>query len=126
VNSERGEWMNTYETIFIARPSLSDGEVAKLMDKIQGIIGKKGGTVLKAENWGKKKLAYEVKTEKRGTYLLFFLKGNGELIRDLNHLSRVDDALIRFLAVKSFSGENPPGRPLSATVSSVEDIGDEG
>jgi small subunit ribosomal protein S6 len=117
--------MNTYETIFIIRPSLSDEEVAKLMDKIQGMIAKKGGAVLKAENWGKKKLAYEVKTEKRGTYLLFLLKGDGVLIRELEHFSRVDDALIRFLAVKSISDEDPKSRPMTTPAHSVQSKGKE-
>lgn len=116
--------MNTYETIFIIRPSLSDEEITKLMDKIQGMIGKKGGAVLKAENWGKKKLAYEVKTEKRGTYLLFLLKGDGNLIRELEHFTRIDDAVIRFLAVKSLSGEAPKSRPMTASDHSVETKGD--
>ncbi len=110
--------MNTYESIFIVRPSLSDEEVAKLMDRIKDLIGKKGGSVLKAENWGKKKLAYEIRKEKRGTYLLFLLKGDGALIKELEHFSRVDDALIRFLTVKSSalggSGEDQKSRPKAA------------
>ena len=103
--------MNTYESVFIVRPSLSDEEVAKLMDRIKDLIGKKGGSVLKAENWGKKKLAYEIGREKRGTYLLFLLKGDGALVKELEHFSRVDDALIRFLTVKSVSGKARKSRP---------------
>jgi small subunit ribosomal protein S6 len=115
--------MTLYESIFIVRPTLSDEEVAKIGEKIREMIEKRGGSVLKMENWGKKKLAYEVKKEKKGTYLLFYFKGDGKLVAELEHHWLVEDALIKFLTVKapppssaSDRADRPPpsGGPTSA------------
>jgi len=111
--------MTTYETIFIVRPTLSDEEVNKIIEKIRGMIEKKGGKVLSTENWGKKKLAYGVKKEKKGTYLLFRFTGDGKLVAELERQCLIDDALIKFLTVKSTTGADrltqaPSSSPLSA------------
>ena len=92
--------MNTYESIFVTRPSLSEKELGRIHDKIRTIIEKNGGAVLKSEDWGKRKLAYEVGKEKKGAYLLYQLRGDGKLVKDLEKLSAVEDDLIRFLIVR--------------------------
>jgi small subunit ribosomal protein S6 len=92
--------MSTYETIFILRAALSDDEAAKTVDKVKGIIEKLGGSVLKVENWGRRKLAYEVKKEKKGNYILIQFKGEGKLIAELEHNYRVDDNIIKFITTK--------------------------
>ena len=61
--------MNMYESIFILKPSISDEDVQKTIVKMEGIV-KQGAEILATENWGKKKLAYEVAKEKRGVYVL--------------------------------------------------------
>ena len=104
--------MKNYEIVIIVRSSMGDDEVTQLSNKVQQTIEKGGGTVLKNENWGKKKLAYEVAGEKRGTYLLFLVKGDGGFIKDLEHFSRVEDAVIRFLLVKSVVRKGKTGRPV--------------
>ena len=116
--------MTTYESIFIVRPTLSDEEVNKIIEKIRGMLEKKGGKVLSTENWGKKKLAYGVKKEKKGTYLLFRFKGDGKLVAELERQCLIDDALIKFLTVKSNPGADqmtPP--PTSASPVSAESGG---
>lgn len=108
--------MTTYETIFIVRPTLSDEEVNKIIEKIRGMIEKKNGKVLSTENWGKKKLAYAVKKEKKGTYLLFRFKGDGKLVAELERQCLIEDALIKLLTVKSnpvADQTNPPSSPAS-------------
>lgn len=106
--------MNTYESIFIARPSLSDEAISHLMGKIKDMIDQKGGVVLKTENWGKKKLAYQVERERRGTFLLFHLKGDGALVKELEHFSRVEDGLIRLLTVKAVFTEGQKDKAVPA------------
>ena len=107
--------MTVYESIFIVRSTLSDEEVAKMSEKIREMIEKRGGSVLRMENWGKRKLAYEVKREKKGAYLLFCFKGDGKLVAELERHWLVEDALIKFLTVKaspssgaSDGGNRPP------------------
>ena len=92
--------MNTYESIFVIRPSLNEDEIRKTGDKIRSIIEKNGGSVIKVDDWGKRKLSYEVGKEKKGAYLVFSLKGDGKIVKELNRLRSVDDNLIRSLIVK--------------------------
>lgn len=92
--------MSVYETIFIVKTSLSDEEVAALVAKVRGVIEKQGGEILKVENWGKKKLAYEVRKEKKGTYVFYRFRGPGSLVAELERQYRVEDAIIKFLSVK--------------------------
>ncbi len=92
--------MNFYESIFIARPSLLDEDVAKITEKVKGVIEQGGGKVQKIENWGKKKLAYEVQKEKKGTYVFLFFQSDGKVISELDRAYRLDDAIMKFLTVK--------------------------
>jgi len=92
--------MVVYETIFIVKTSVSDDEMAALVAKVRGVIEKHNGEVLKVENWGKKKLAYEVRKEKKGTYVFIRFGGGGSLVSELEHQYRVEDAIIKFLTVK--------------------------
>lgn len=91
--------MNTYESIFILRSTLNDEDVQKTISKLEGII-KQGGDLIATENWGKKRLAYEVMKEKKGIYVLLRFQGKGELISELERNYRFDDNVIKFLTVK--------------------------
>ena len=115
--------MQAYESIFIVRPSLTDEEVAKVMEKMKGVVEKNGGAITKAESWGKKKLAYNVKKEKKGTYVILRFNGDGKVIHDLEHNYGVEDSIIKFLTVRVVKGDTgvlpsttaegtgPEGRP---------------
>lgn len=91
--------MNTYESIFIVKPSISDEDVTKTVTKLEGII-KQGGEYLTTENWGKKKLAYEVNKEKKGLYMLFRFRGKGTLVDELERNYRFDDNVIKFMTIQ--------------------------
>jgi small subunit ribosomal protein S6 len=92
--------MNFYESIFIVKPSLLEEEIAKITEKAKGIIEQSEGKVLIIENWGKKKLAYEVKKEKKGSYVFLFFQSDGKVISELERAYRLDDAIMKFLTVK--------------------------
>ena len=92
--------LSDYECIFIAKSSLSEDEVSGLTEKVRTVVEKNGGQIMKTENWGKKKLAYEVKKEKKGIYLLFRLKGPGALVAELERNLKIQDNILKFLTVK--------------------------
>ena len=92
--------MNAYETIFIVKPSLTDEEIAKVIEKIKGIIQRGAGEVVVLENWGKKKLAYEVRKEKKGTYIIAHFKGSGTTVSELERNYRLDESIIKFITIK--------------------------
>ncbi len=92
--------LNDYECIFIAKSSLSEQEVAGLTEKVKNVVEKSGGQIVKTENWGKKKLAYEVKKEKKGIYVLSHIKGPGPLVAELERNLNIQDGILKFLTVK--------------------------
>ena len=58
-----------YETVYILRPNTANDGVAEINTKVKGIIEGMGGKILKVDNWGKRRLAYEVAKERKGIYL---------------------------------------------------------
>ena len=91
--------MNTYESIFILRSTLNDEDVQKTVNKIEGVV-KQGGELIATENWGKKRLAYEVMKEKKGIYVLLRFRAKGDLVAEIERNYRIDDNVIKFLTVK--------------------------
>ncbi|MDH4162457.1 MAG: 30S ribosomal protein S6 [Nitrospirota bacterium] len=92
--------MQIYESIFIINPNLSDEETNNVIKKMQDVVAKQGGEMTKFEDWGKKKLAYEVKKQKRGHYVFFQFKGTPAAIAELERTFKLTDAVIKFLSVK--------------------------
>lgn len=100
--------MPLYESIVIVRPSLSDEETAKVVEKMKGVLDKSGATVLKCENWGKRKLAYEVKRERKGFFVFFNYQAPGTVVGALERSCRIEDAVIKFLTVRVDQHEQGP------------------
>jgi small subunit ribosomal protein S6 len=92
--------MPRYESIFIVRPSVPDEETTRIIDKAKGLLDRSGATILKLENWGKKKLAYEVKRERKGTYVYLHFQSGGEVINELERTYRLEDSVIKFITVR--------------------------
>jgi small subunit ribosomal protein S6 len=109
--------MQLYESIFIIRPSLSDDDTNKLIEKMKGLIEKTGASLLILENWGKKKLAYEIKRERRGTFVYLHFKAAGNVVSELEHAYRLEDSVLKFLTVRL---EHPPApKPAAAAPTAV-------
>jgi small subunit ribosomal protein S6 len=105
--------MELYESLFIIRPSLSDEDTTALIEKMKGVVTKNGASLVKAENWGRKKLAYEIKRERKGTYVYFYFQGPGTVIGELERSYRLEDSVIKFLTVRL---EQEPAAPKTAAV----------
>ena len=75
--------MNIYENIVILNASLSDEEIETASGKIKDLIANSGGEILKTDVWGRRKLAYEIKKQKKGFYLLLVFKSPSAAIKNL-------------------------------------------
>ena len=91
--------MNKYESVIIINPSVDEEQVKALTTKFTDMINK-DGNVEKADNLGKKKLAYEIKKNKEGFYVVFKFEANPELITELERVYRITDEVIKFIVVK--------------------------
>lgn len=89
--------LRTYEALYIVRPDLQEEEVQAVATTVETLVTSNGGTIVKAEQWGKRKLAYEVQKVTEGYYVLLrFTAPNGVSARLENHF-RLTDTIIRFL-----------------------------
>ena len=89
-----------YEVMYIAQPETADEDVTKLNEAIQQQIEREGGTIVKTEVMGKRKLAYPIKKKTEGHYTLFEIEGSGQEIAELERRFRVNDTVIRFVTVR--------------------------
>ena len=89
-----------YEILFIADPNLGEPEVDSLASTVQGYVEKEGGKVEKVEKWGKKRLAYSVKRQRDGSYVLLVVEGKPTLIHEVERRLRVTDGILKFITVR--------------------------
>ncbi|MEW6214156.1 MAG: 30S ribosomal protein S6 [Nitrospirota bacterium] len=92
--------MNIYENIVILNATLTDEEIETAIVKIKDIITNHGGEILKVNIWGKKKLAYEIKKQKKGVYVLLCYKTPPSTIKKLEEFYRVFDTVIKYMIIK--------------------------
>jgi len=92
--------MKVYESVCIISPSQTDEEINKLTEKITETIARAGASVLNIVNEGKKKLAYDIKHERRGTYVIVQFEGKGNAVNELERFHRMEDAIMKFLTVE--------------------------
>lgn len=91
--------MNKYESVIIVNPNLDEAAVKALEDKFTGLINE-NGKVESVENMGKKRLAYEIKKNAEGIYILFNFEAKPDSIAELERVYRITDAVIKFIVVR--------------------------
>lgn len=90
----------TYEILFIADPNLGEAEVDALAEQVKGFVEKEGGRIDNVEKWGKKRLAYTVRKQREGYYVLLLAVAEGALVREVERRMRVTDGIIKFITVR--------------------------
>ncbi len=91
--------MNKYESVVIINPNVDEEGIKSLVQKFETLINT-DGKVEKAEELGKRKLAYEVKKNKEGYYVIFHFEANTSLIAELERNYRITDEVIKFMTIK--------------------------
>ena len=89
-----------YELVYIVSPDASEQAVADLHTQVEQIVQRFNGTLDKTENWGRRKLAYEIGHAREGTYVVETITGSGELMKEIDRRLRVIDQVIRHLIVR--------------------------
>jgi len=100
--------MRTYETLVILTPELAGEELTAMIEKLQGVLESQGVEVLKVDNWGTRKLAYLIRKQARGTYVLMIYQAEGEVIAEFERRLRIDDAVLKFQTVYLEDGYQEP------------------
>jgi small subunit ribosomal protein S6 len=89
-----------YELVYVVSPDATDDQVADLHTQVEAIVQRMSGQIEKTDNWGRRKLAYEIGRHKEGTYVLEVINGDGELMKEIDRRLKVTDLVIRHLTVR--------------------------
>jgi small subunit ribosomal protein S6 len=92
--------MNKYESLFVVAPSLPEEEVKATIEKVKGVILNGGGVIDNVDEWGKRRLAYEINKVNEGYYVLAHFSAAAELPKELDRILRISDNVIRHIIVK--------------------------
>ncbi len=91
--------MNKYESVIIINPSVDEEGIKSLVQKFTDLINT-DGKLEKADELGRKKLAYEIQKNTEGFYVVFYFEANPSLISELERIYRITDEIIKFMTVK--------------------------
>jgi small subunit ribosomal protein S6 len=125
-----GTHMRRYETIFIVRPNIAENEIDAVISRTSSIIEDDGGTIIKVDKWGLKKLAYLIKKENQGYYVYLDYAGIPASVSEIERLFRIDDKILKYLTVKLADSCDPEAAKeelanAESARASVEDEGKE-
>jgi small subunit ribosomal protein S6 len=89
-----------YELVYILPPDTTDQQATDVHGQIEAVVSRMNGQIEKMENWGRRKLAYEIGHNKEGVYVLEVINGSGDLMKELDRRLRVMDQVVRHLVVR--------------------------
>jgi small subunit ribosomal protein S6 len=89
-----------YELVYILPPDTTEQQVTELHQQIEAVVSRMNGQFDKTENWGRRRLAYEIGHHKEGVYVLEVINGSGELMKELDRRLKVMDQVLRHMVVR--------------------------
>ena len=89
-----------YELVYILPPDSTEQQVAEVHEQIGAVVSRLNGQIERTDNWGRRKLAYEIAHQKEGVYVLDVINGTGELMKELDRRLKVMDQVIRHMVVR--------------------------
>jgi small subunit ribosomal protein S6 len=89
-----------YELVYILPPDTTEQQATELHDQLAAVVTRLHGVVERTENWGRKRLAYDIGHNKEGVYVLEVINGSGELMKELDRRLKVLDQVVRHLIVR--------------------------
>ena len=92
--------MNKYEMIYILDAACTDEKREALIEKIENVVLKAGGSVEKTEKWGVKKLAYPIDYKTEGYYVYMAFEGDSELVQEMKRVVGITENVLRRLITK--------------------------
>jgi small subunit ribosomal protein S6 len=89
-----------YELVYVVSPDATDEQVTEVHTQVESIVQRMNGQLEKTDNWGRRKLAYEIGRHKEGTYVLEVINGDGDVMKEIDRRLKVTDLVIRHLVVR--------------------------
>ena len=111
-----GTRLREYETIFLLKPDLAEDLIEKIVERFKGVVNRDSGKMLKVENWGKKKTAFEVKKNLRAIFIRFLYLGDFKMVAEFERNLRMTDDVLKYQSVKISENVDPNSRLVEADV----------
>lgn len=92
--------MNKYELAVVVSAKIEDDERAQVIEKVKALIERFGGQISDVDEWGKRRLAYEIQKMKEGYYYFIQFEGETTVPAELEERLRIEETVLRFLCVK--------------------------
>ena len=89
-----------YELIYLLPPDATEQQATELHQQVEAVVSRMNGQIEKTENWGRRRLAYEIARHKEAVYVLEVINGTGDLMKEIDRRLRVMDQVIRHLVVR--------------------------
>lgn len=89
-----------YELVYILPPDTTEQQVTDLHQQIEAVVSRMHGQIERTDNWGRRRLAYEIAHQKEGVYVLEVINGSGELMKELDRRLRTMDQVLRHMVVR--------------------------
>lgn len=107
--------MKLYELVFIARQDMSPAQVETLTEKLTTLVKDQKGTVGKTEYCGLRTLAYPIRKNNKGHYVLVNISGEKEMVQELDRIMRLSEDILRFIVLHVEKHEEAPSALLKAS-----------
>jgi small subunit ribosomal protein S6 len=104
--------MPFYENVFIARQDISSTQAEALTEQFANLIAEQGGKVTKKEQWGLRNIAYRIKKNRKGHYVLMNIEATGAAISEMERQMRINEDILRYLTVRVDALEEGPSAML--------------
>lgn len=91
--------MKKYEAVFIFVPNLDDEKKESITKRLKGII-EKDGTVTNVDEWGNRKLAYEIDDYQEGYYIIVNFEATPDAIKELDRVAKISDSILRHMIIR--------------------------
>ncbi len=114
--------LRRYETIFVTHPDLTEEDHSALLEKFRSLSASRNGDILKIDDWGIKKLGYEIRKNSRGHYFLMDYLAAPDLVRELERNLRLNERVLKFLTVKVDDQVTPETAKALKEVRPVEKV----
>ncbi|NMB39286.1 MAG: 30S ribosomal protein S6 [Firmicutes bacterium] len=92
--------MRTYELMMMINPEMETENIDTIVERISGIVTDRNGEIVDVDQWGKRKLAYEVDGNTEGFYVVIVFKADNEAITEIDRVLKITEEVLRFLLVR--------------------------
>ncbi|MGB2295166.1 MAG: 30S ribosomal protein S6 [Candidatus Puniceispirillum sp.] len=106
--------MRLYESVFIARQDVSSTQVEAMADEFAGIITSAGGSIKKREYWGLRTLAYRIKKNRKGHYVMFNLETDSDTLKEYERIMGLNEDVLRFMNIRIEEVDEAPSIMMQA------------